>query len=92
MVLVKVLGFIDFVASLMLFSKLFSINFPIQFNLLIGGLLFIKSLFILKGDILSGVDLIASLTIFLSIFFNPWIFLLWILSLFLMSKSVASFI
>ncbi len=92
MVLVKILGFIDFVASLILLCMIFSIDVYTQLLLMVGGLLFMKSLFILKGDFLSAFDLIASLTLFASIFFNPWIFLLWILSLFLMSKGAASFL
>lgn len=92
MVLVKILGFIDFIAAIILLCMIFSLDLPLQLILFSGGLLFLKSLFILKGDFLSIVDLVASITLFISIFFSPWIFLLWALSLFLMSKSLASFL
>lgn len=92
MVLVKILGLVDLIASIMLLGMIFSLTPPLQLILFIGGLLFMKSLFILRGDFLSVIDLVASITLFMGIFFTPWIFLLWILSLFLMSKAVASFI
>ncbi|MBM3232276.1 hypothetical protein FJZ21_02775 [Candidatus Pacearchaeota archaeon] len=92
MVLVKILGAIDFVAAIILLCMIFSLDLPLQLLLVTGGLLFVKSLFILSGDFLSVIDLFASITLFIGIFFTPWIFLLWILSLFLMSKGAASFL
>lgn len=92
MVLVKILGAIDFIASIMLLCMIFGIDLNLQLTLTIGGLLFIKSLFILKGDFLSIIDLITSIVLFIGIFVAPINFLLWILSLFLMSKAVASFL
>ncbi|MEK6915342.1 MAG: hypothetical protein AABW89_02260 [Nanoarchaeota archaeon] len=92
MVLVKVLGLIDFIASIILLLMVFSVDIPLQVLIFIGALLFVKSLFILGGDFLSIVDLVASLTLFMGIFFSPFAFLLWILSLLLISKGVASFL
>lgn len=92
MVLVKVLGFIDVFASIIFLCEVFSLEVNTQILLAVGGLLFMKSLFILKGDFLSAIDLVASITLFVSIFFTPWVFLLWVLSLLLMSKGGASFL
>lgn len=92
MVIVKILGLIDVFASIIFLCMIFSLDIYLQLLLGIGGLLFIKSLFILKGDFLSFVDLVASITMFIGIFFSPWVFLLWILSLLLMSKGGASFL
>lgn len=92
MVLVKVLGFVDLVAAIMLLCMVFSLELPLQLVMCVGGLLFVKSLFILTGDFLSVIDLVASLTLITGIFFTPWISLIGLLSLFLMSKSVASFL
>jgi len=90
--LVKILGFIDIVASVILFSMVFSLVLPLQLVISVAGLLFVKSLFILRGDLLSFVDLIASFTLFIGIFITPLTFILWFLSLLLMSKGVASFL
>jgi len=65
--LVKILGFIDIVASVILFSMVFSLVLPLQLVISVAGLLFVKSLFILRGDLLSFVDLIASFTLFIGI-------------------------
>ncbi|MEK6924884.1 MAG: hypothetical protein AABW71_01435 [Nanoarchaeota archaeon] len=92
MVLVKILGLIDIIASVILLCMIFSLDVYLQIILAIGGLLFMKSLFILKGDFLSAIDLVASLSLFMGIFFTPWTFLLWILSLFLISKGAVSFL
>jgi hypothetical protein len=92
MVLVKVLGLIDTIASVIFLCIIFSLGVNSQLILGISGLLFMKSLFILKGDLLSVIDLIASITLALNLFFHPFVFLLWFLSLLLMSKGFASFL
>jgi len=92
MVLVKILGFIDLISSTILFSMIFSISIPFQIVTFTGSLLFVKSLFILRGDFLSAVDLFAAIVMFIGIFFTPWAFIMWLLSLLLMSKAVASFL
>jgi len=51
-----------------------------------------KGLFILKGDILSCVDMFASGILFLSIFFSPPAILLWIPAFLLLAKGVVSFV
>ncbi|MBS3083551.1 hypothetical protein J4423_01995 [Candidatus Pacearchaeota archaeon] len=92
MVLVKVLGFIDLVASITLLGMIFSIDVPFRLMLVLGALLFMKGLFILTGDLFSILDLGAAVVFFVGIFFTPATFILWIFSLFLMSKGVASFL
>jgi len=89
--IVKILGFVDLCAAILLLAGMFGA--PIIFSLYVffGGLLFMKSFFLLTGDALSTIDLVSSMIVFLSIFFTPWSFLVWVCSLLLMSKGVASF-
>ncbi|MEK6846911.1 MAG: hypothetical protein AABY16_01960 [Nanoarchaeota archaeon] len=89
--IVKILGLIDVCAALILLAGAFGVPVIFQIYVFFGGLLFMKSLFLITGDVLSAVDLVSSIIIFLSIFFTPWSFLIWTLSLLLMSKGAASF-
>ncbi len=92
MVLVKVLGGIDLAAALAFLMLIFGMNVWTQYLVFCAGLLFVKGLFILMGDILSGVDLVAALLLFLSIPFNLPSVLLWIPAFFLLAKGVVSFV
>ena len=92
MVLVKVLGGIDLAAALAFLMLIFGMNVWTQYLIFCAGLLFVKGLFILMGDILSGVDLLAALLLFLSIPFNLHSILLWIPAFFLLAKGVVSFV
>jgi len=89
--IVKVLGIVDVCAALLLLGSLFGLPPILRINLFFGGLLLMKSLFILTGNIFSAVDLVSAIVIFVGIFFTPWTFLIWACSLLLMSKGVASF-
>ncbi len=91
MTIVKILGLIDLIASITLFSLIFGVNLPLQIIVFLGGILFMKSLFLLTGDILSAFDLISAIVFFVSFFTQPWTFLIWICSLVLMTKGLASF-
>lgn len=90
--IVKVLGFVDICAALMLLAGLFGLPAILQINIFFGGLLLLKSLFLLTGDILSVVDFISAGVFFFGLLFAPWSFLIWICTLLLMSKGVASFL
>ena len=89
--IVKILGFFDLMASIALFTIIFGLSLPIQIIFFFGGLLFMKSLFMFTGDVLSLFDFLSAALFFISIFFAPWTFILWTCSLVLMTKSVASF-
>lgn len=91
MVLVKILGVIDLAAATAFLMLIFGVNVPSQFLVFCAGLLFFKSLFVLMGDVLSGVDLISAVLLFLSIPFSLPSFLLWIPAFFLLAKGVVSF-
>ncbi len=92
MVFIKILGFLDLLASITLFTLIFGVNLPLQISLFFGGVLFMKSLFLLTGDVLSVFDLISAILFIISIFFMPWTFILWACSLVLMTKGLASFL
>lgn len=90
--LVKVLGIIDVVASVTFLMFIFGLTPWVQLILFCAGLLFLKGLFILTGEPLSVIDLLASLTLIVSLFVTPWASLLWIISLLLLAKGVVSFL
>ena len=92
MVLVKILGLIDLIASIIFLGMIFSIPLPFQLIIFIGGFLVLKGMFVMSGNIFSGVDLIAAIILFISVFFTPTTIILWIFSLVLMAKGAASFL
>ncbi|MFH1802085.1 MAG: hypothetical protein ABH864_01400 [archaeon] len=91
MVLVKILGGIDLAAALAFLMLIFGMNIFHQYLVFCAGLLLVKGMFILMGDILSAIDLIAALLLFLSIPFTLPSVLLWIPAFFLLAKGVVSF-
>jgi hypothetical protein len=91
MVLVKILGGIDIASALAFLMLIFGMNVFPQYLVFCAGLLFLKGLFVLMGDVLSGVDLISALLLFLSIPFTLPSVLLWIPAFFLLAKGVVSF-
>lgn len=90
--LVKLLGIIDFIAALVFLLLIIGVALPFQFLIFPALLLFAKSLFILKGDALSLIDMLCAAIIFLSIFFSLPSLFLWIPLLLLVYKVVVSFI
>ena len=90
--LVKLLGAIDVLAAITFLMYIFNITPFIQLVLFCAGLLFLKGLFILTGEPLSIIDLLASATLLIAMFVTPWSFILWILALLLMAKGIVSFI
>lgn len=88
--LVKILGIIDLLSSITFLMLTFGLTPWLQLILFCAGLLFAKGLFILQGNILSGLDLFASICLILSIFFALPAILIWILALFLMGKGIVS--
>ncbi len=90
--LVKILGAIDLISATIFLAMTFGFEPYLSIMLFCAGLLFVKSLFILGGEPLSAIDLVASLTLATSIFFSLPIALLWMLSFLLISKGIVSFI
>lgn len=89
--IVKILGFLDLLAAIALFTIIFGLSLPIQIVFFFGGILFMKSLLMFTGDVLSIFDFLSAILFFISLFFAPWTFILWTCSLVLMTKGVASF-
>jgi len=90
--LVKVLGGIDLISAFVFLMLIFGFDVHIRIILFCAGLLFFKSLFILGGDVLSGIDLFSSIMLIISIFFLPPMFLLWTSSFLLLAKGFVSFL
>jgi len=92
MVLVKILGGIDLIASITFLMIIFSINPPLALILFSSGLLFLKGLFVFTGEPLSAIDLVSSVILLLSLVFSISSFLLWIPALLLLAKGFVSFV
>jgi len=93
MVVLKILGGIDLMAAVIYLSLTFGIGVFPPLIIFGGGLLFVKGLFIFTGEVvLCGIDLIASVLLFLSLAFTIPAFLLWIPAFLLLAKGVVSFI
>ena len=90
--IVKILGCIDLTAALAFLMLTFGIVPYAQYTLFCAGLLFVKSLFILGGDVLSAIDLGAAVVLIVSLFLTPPTLLLWVPALLLCSKGLVSFL
>jgi hypothetical protein len=90
--IVKILGFVDFLGAFIFLLLIFDTQLPFQFILFPAFLLFIKGLFILFGDLLSLIDLASALILVLSIFFTLGSVFLWIPFFLLLGKGVVSFL
>jgi hypothetical protein len=92
MVLVKILGGIDLLASLAFLMLVFSITPLIQITLFCAGLLLLKGMFVFSGEPLSIIDIFSSIILILSIFLTLPSILLWIPAFLLMAKGIVSFL
>ena len=90
--LLKVLGGIDLAAALAFLLLIFGMDVFTQFLLFCAGLLLMKGLFVLSGDVLSVIDLVSSLFLILSIFFALPAILLWVPAFLLLAKGFVSFL
>ena len=91
MVLVKILGAIDLAAAIAFLMFIFGMNVWTQYLLFCASLLLLKSFFIISGDILSVIDLVSSMILFLSIFFTLPMVFFWIPAFLLFAKAIVSF-
>ncbi|MDO8564309.1 MAG: hypothetical protein Q7R87_04830 [Nanoarchaeota archaeon] len=89
---VKILGGMDLAASFAFLMLIFGMNVPLQYTLFCAGLLLMKGMFILTGDVLSGFDIIASICLLISIIFALPTVILWTGAFLLLAKGLVSFI
>ncbi|MEK6927960.1 MAG: hypothetical protein AABX11_06015 [Nanoarchaeota archaeon] len=92
MVLVKILGGIDLLAALTFLLLVFGIHPPIQLILFCAGLLLLKGMFIISGDVLSVIDIFSSILLLVSLLFAIPSILVWIPAFFLIAKGIVSFL
>jgi hypothetical protein len=90
--LVKILGAIDILSFIIFLTLTFGFSPYLRIVLFCAGLLFMKGLFILIGEPLSAIDILASISLIISIFFTLPSILLWTLAFLLLSKGMVSFI
>jgi len=93
MVLVKILGGIDIISAFAFLLLIFGIDVFTPFILFSASLLLIKSLFIFTGEfVLSIIDLLSAILLFISLFLALPVILLWIPAFLLLAKGFVSFI
>ena len=90
-IVVKILGFIDLLSALAFLMLTFGMEPYVQFIIFCAGLLLIKGMFILMGDILSFIDLISAILLFISIFFSLPVIIFWAPAFLLLAKGFTSF-
>ena len=90
--IVKILGLVDLFASISLIMLVFGFSLPVIIMMFCAGLLFIKGLFIFTGDVLSAIDLCASLAFIISIFFTLPSIMIWLPAFLLLAKAMVSFV
>jgi len=92
MVLVRILGTLDVISSLLFLMLAFDVHPFLQLTLFCSGLLLIKGLFVFTGEPLSAIDLASSFLLLLSIFFTLPTVLIWIPAFLLLAKGIVSFV
>lgn len=90
--IVKLLGSIDLIAALTFLMLIFGITPFTQLILFCAGLLLLKSMFIITGDVLSFIDLASSILLLLSLLFALPIIFLWLPAFLLLAKGFVSFL
>jgi len=92
MVVVKILGALDLTVAIAFLLLIFGVHPWLQFILFCAGLILLKGLFILSGDVLSVIDIFAAVLLVISLFATLPSVLLWIPALLLIAKGFVSFI
>lgn len=90
--LVKILGALDIASAIAFLMFIFGMDVFTAYLVFCGGILLMKGLFVVIGDVLSVVDLFSSLLLFSSIFFVVPLPLMWISAFLLLAKGVVSFL
>ena len=88
--LVKVLGAIDLIISLIIFSHSWGLTLPGEVLIVMAVILFIKGIFIFTGDIASGMDWIVGIVLIIESFFVLPVFVLIIAGFLLLQKGFLS--
>jgi hypothetical protein len=91
MVFVKILGAIDLIAGIVFLMLVFGFDLHFQILIYSAGLLFLKGMFIIGGDVLSVIDLFSAIVLISSVFIGIPTILLWIGAFFLFGKGFVSF-
>lgn len=92
MVLVKILGGVDILSAAAFLLLIYGMHPYLQFILFCAGILLVKGLFVLSGDILSVIDIFASALLLISLFATLPSLLLWIPAFLLLAKGFVSFL
>jgi hypothetical protein len=92
MVLVKILGGVDLISSIVFLMLIFNIHPWLQLTLFCAGILLIKGLFLFTGEPLSIIDLFSSFLLLISILFTLPTILVWVPAFLLMAKGIVSFL
>ena len=90
--LVKLLGGIDLVCGITFLLLVVQVDVYTRILLLCAMFLFMKGLLVFTGDVLSGVDIVASLLLLSAVIFSIPVLVLWIFALALFAKGGASFL
>ncbi len=88
----KVLGAIDLITSIVFLSFVFGMTPYLQLVLFCAGLLLIKGMFMLTGDVLSIIDLFSSICLIISLIFLLPTIILWVCAFLLLAKGIVSFV
>jgi len=90
--LIKILGAIDLIISLAIFSQSWGLDIPKTMVIVFATILFIKGLFIITGDIASVLDWIVAIVLIIEIFYNLPAFILIIAGFLLLQKGFLSIV
>lgn len=92
MLLLKILGLIDLIAASTFLMLIFGINPLLPLVLFSAGLLLLKGLFIITGDVLSLIDLTGSVVLLITLLITIPSIISWALAFLLLAKGVVSFV
>jgi len=90
--IVKILGALDLLSALTFLMLVFGINPILQLTMFCAGILLLKGMFVFTGDVLSFIDIFASILLILSLFFTLYTSLIWVFAFLLLAKGVVSFL
>lgn len=90
--IVKLLGFIDFIVAIIILCLIFGLTIPSVILWVAAIIMFVKGIFIFWGDIASGFDWLAGIILIVSIFYNVPVILLIIAGFLILQKGFFSII
>lgn len=90
MLILKILGAIDLFSAIVFLMMVFGMEVLAGFIIFSAILLLVKGMFVIGGDVLSFIDIFSSMILFISLFFSPFTFLIWMCALLLFAKGFVS--